>query len=212
MPLSTKAKRIAACSAVLVAVIVFITVRFLSQPAPPAVAVPPSVQLLESRLVGRKDGQRQWEILSRSVLQEGELVTLGDLEEMVVFQDQEPYLNIEAPRAQWNRKTEVLRLYGPVLVVGEQDNFQLESDYLEWLGSSATLVSPGPVRILWSGMEIEAAEMDMDTEKGLVHLSGGVQIRDGGLLWKLEEAVYDLQAESMDFFGNVILEEEAGSD
>ena len=80
------------------------------------------------------------------------------------------------------------------------------------LGSSATLVSPGPVRILWSGMEIEAAEMDMDTEKGLVHLSGGVQIRDGGLLWKLEEAVYGLQAESMDFFGNVILEEEAGSD
>ena len=210
MNLSTKAKWIAA-GTVAVAVLLFITFRYAAQPPPPAVSVPPSVQLQESRLVGRKDGQRQWEILSRSVLQEGDVVTLRELEEMVVFQDEEPYLTIQAPEAEWERKTELLRLFGPVLVEGEE-GFRLESDCLEWQGRSSKLLSPGPVQMLWRGMEISADTMTMDTEGEIVFLQGNVEIRDGGLVWKLEEAVYDLDAESMDFYGNVVLEGEAGSD
>jgi len=61
-------------------------------------------------------------------------------------------------------------------------------------------------------MEISADTMTMDTEGEIVFLQGNVEIRDGGLVWKLEEAVYDLDAESMDFYGNVVLEGEAGSD
>ncbi|HBG09623.1 MAG: LPS export ABC transporter periplasmic protein LptC [Limnochordia bacterium] len=211
MNLSTKAKRLIAAGVVLVGVILFITFRYLATPAPPAVSVPPSVQLVESRLVGRKEGQRQWEIVSRMVLQEGDVVTLSELEEMIVFQDGEPYLSIDTPRAQWQRKQEILHLHGPVLVEGKE-GFQLESDFLEWQGRTNMLSSPGPVRIIWRGMEITASEMAMDTEEGVVHLKRDVEIRDEGLVWKLEEVVYNLDAESMDFYGNVLMEEEAGSD
>ncbi|HPT83223.1 MAG TPA: LPS export ABC transporter periplasmic protein LptC [Limnochordia bacterium] len=211
MSLTAKAKGILAAGAVLVGVILFFTLRFLLQPSPPAVSVPPSVQLVESRLVGRRGGQRQWEIISRSVLQEGNLVTLSDLEKMVVFQDGEPYLNIRTPRAQWERRAELLKLHGPVVVEGE-DGFRLESDYLEWEGRTGRLFSPGPVRMLWQGLEITAEEMSLDTEQAQVHLRRSVEIREGTLLWKLEEAVYDLDGEVLDFYGNVVVEEGAGSD
>ncbi len=211
MSLSAKAKRIILFSAALVAVILFVAYRYLLQPPPPAVSVPPSVQLVQSRLVGRREGQRQWEIISRSVLQEGDVVTLSDLERMVVFQDEEPYLHIQTPRAQWLRKTEVLQLYGPVVVEGEE-GLRLESGYLEWQGQTSRLLSPGPVQILWRGMEIRAQEMSLDMEEGLMYLRRGVEIRDGAFTWKLEEAAYNLDAESMDFYGNVVLEGEAGSD
>lgn len=83
---------------------------------------------------------------------------------------------------------------------------------MEWQGRTNMLSSPGPVRIIWRGMEITASEMAMDTEEGVVHLKRDVEIRDEGLVWKLEEVVYNLDAESMDFYGNVLMEEEAGSD
>lgn len=209
--LSTKGKVFLALGVALVGVVLFFGLRALVEPEPPAVAVPPSVQLVESRLVGRRAGQRQWEIVSRTVLQEGDLVTLSDLEEMVVFQDEEPYLRIDTPKAEWQRQTEVLKMYGPVVVEGK-DDFRLESDFLIWDGRTGTLSSPGPVQIHWKGLEITAEEMAMDTEKSLVHLKRNVVIREGSLAWRLEEVLYDLDAESMDFFGNVVLEGETGSE
>lgn len=211
MTLSTKAKRMIAVGVFVVAVIIFIIFRYVVEPPPAQEAVPPSVQLVESRLVGRKDGRRQWEILSQTVLQAGDVVTLSDLKEMIVYQDEEDYLTIDAPRAEWERKTEVLRLFGPVVVEGE-DGFRLESDYLVWEGSRGMLTSPGPVWILWHGMEITAAEMSMEPDSGLLHLRGDVEIRDQSMVWKTEEAVYNVDAEFMDFYGNVVLEGEMGND
>ena len=211
MTLSTKAKRMIAVGVFVVAVIIFIIFRYVVEPPPPQEAVPPSVQLVESRLVGRKDGRRQWEILSQTVLQAGDVVTLSDLKEMIVYQDEEDYLTIDAPRAEWERKTEVLRLFGPVVVEGE-DGFRLESDYLVWEGSRGMITSPGPVWILWHGMEITAAEMSMEPDSGLLHLRGDVEIRDQSMVWKTEEAVYNVDVEFMDFYGNVVLEGEMGND
>lgn len=207
MKLSTKAKRFAALGILLVAAIVILIWRQLAEPPPPAVSVPPSVQLLETRLVGRGDGERQWEILTHSVLQEGDLVTLTDLNEMILFQGDEPYLTVHASGATWERKLDRLELFGPVVVEGE-DGFRLESEALSWDGKAQTLTSPGPVWIIWNGMEMEGQTMTLEPPSGLLHLKGDVQIREGSLLWRLDQVVYDLDGDSMDLFGNMFLEGE----
>lgn len=205
MELHPKVKKAIIILAVLV-IAVIIAFRFFAEPPPPPVAVPPSVQLLQSRLVGRKDGWRQWEILAQSVLQTGDLVTLTDLDEIIMFQEEEAYLFLDAQRAVWNRKKDILDLYEAV-VWNEDESFYLESDLLTWAGNEETLTSSGPVFIVWEGLEIRASEMVMESKENLLHLRNDVQIRDGSLVWRTESAVYDLDHERMDFYGGLVLEE-----
>lgn len=210
MKLSSKVKKAIIALAILM-IAVYSIFRFFVEPPAPPISVPPSVQLLESRLVGRKDGLRQWEILAQSVLQAGDSVTLTDFDEITMFQDQEPYLFIDADTAVWDRKLEILHLYES-LVRDEDDGFYLESDLLIWDGAKETLTSPGPVFMLWEGLEIQAAEMLMEAQSNLVYLQDDVRIRDGSMLWRLEYAVYDLDHGRMDFYGSVVLEGEVGDD
>lgn len=210
MKLSSKVKKAIIVLAILM-IAVYSIFRFFVEPPAPPISVPPSVQLLESRLVGRKDGLRQWEILAQSVLQAGDSVTLTDFDEITMFQDQEPYLFIDADTAVWDRKLEILHLYES-LVRDEDDGFYLESDLLIWDGAKETLTSPGPVFMLWEGLEIQAEEMLMEAQSNLVYLQDDVRIRDGSMLWRLEYAVYDLDHGRMDFYGSVVLEGEVGDD
>ncbi|NMB01113.1 MAG: LPS export ABC transporter periplasmic protein LptC [Firmicutes bacterium] len=207
--LSKKAKRIGITVLLVVTALLVITFKYLVQPPPPPEAVPPSVQLIESRLVGRKDGVRQWEILSKSVLQAGDQVTLRDLDEIVMFQGEEPYLSIWTEQATWERKSDLLRLEGTVVVEGE-DNFRLESDLLVWDGKQETLSSPGPVSILWNGMEIEAAEMILEATSNQLYLKNNVHVREGRMVWSLDEVVYRLDDEMLDFYGSLLVEGEVG--
>lgn len=210
MKLSSKVKKAIIVLAILM-IAVYSIFRFFVEPPAPPISVPPSVQLLESRLVGRKDGLRQWEILAQSVLQAGDSVTLTDFDEITMFQDQEPYLFIDADTAVWDRKLEILHLYESLVRDGD-DGFYLESDLLIWDGAKETLTSPGPVFMLWEGLEIQAAEMLMEAQSNLVYLQDDVRIRDGSMLWRLEYAVYDLDHGRMDFYGSVVLEGEVGDD
>lgn len=190
---------------VLVAVLLVATFRLWVKPPPPLESVPPSVQLLESKLVGRKDGVKQWELLTQSVLQADDIITLTDLGEITIFQDEDPYLVVNANWATWNRKKDTLELYGPLVVEGE-DQFKLVSDKLIWEGKPATLTSPGPVLIHWDGLEIKAGQMLLETETDLLRLKEDVQIREGRFVFRLERAVYNLRVDRLDFYGVVALE------
>ncbi|HKM43589.1 MAG TPA: hypothetical protein VJZ70_06310 [Limnochordia bacterium] len=200
-------KKVIIVLAVLLIAIV-LAFRFFAEPPPPPASVPPSVQLLESRLVGRKDGFRQWEIWAQSVLQAGDVVTLTDLDEITMFQGDEPYLFIDAQIAVWDRKLDILHLHEAIVRDGDA-GFYLESDFLIWAGADETLTSPGPVFILWEELEIQAAEMVMESKTSLLYLRGDVQIRDGSMVWRTDSAVYDLDHERMDFYGGLVLEEGA---
>ena len=185
--------------------------RFWVSEPPPPVSVPPSVQLLGSRLVGRKDGVRQWEILANSVLQANDLVTLREMDEITIFQEDDSHLSIQSTVATWDRKKDVLELQGQVMVEGE-DEFRLETELLIWQGGKETLTSPGPVLIHWAGLEIRAGQMVLDVPLSLLTVSEQVEIRDGSLTWKLDHATYDLDAEVVDFYGTLVLEAEVGND
>lgn len=200
-------KRVIVILVVLIIALV-LAFRFFVEPPPPAVSVPPSVQLLESRLVGRKDGFRQWEIWAQSVLQTGDLVTLTDLDEITMFQDEEEYLFLDAQTAIWDRKQDILHLHESI-VWDRDEGFYLESDVLIWDGNKETLTSPGPVFIVWEGLEINATEMILESRENLLYLRDDVQIRDGSMIWRTDSAVYDLDRERMDFYGSLVLEEGA---
>lgn len=179
------------------------------EPPPPLESVAPSVQILESRLVGRKDGVKQWELLTKSVLQADDVVTLRDLEDITIFQDEDAYLKIDANWATWNRRKDLLFLYGPLVVEGEgdgADQFKLVSDELIWEGKGATLTSPGPATINWSGLLIQAGHMVLETETDLLYLREGVEIREGQFVFRVNQAVYNLSSDHLDFYGQVALE------
>mgnify|MGYP000886262317 FL=1 len=192
-------------------IILVLTFRWWVKPPPPQESIPPSVELVESRLIGRKDGVRQWELLTKSVLQADEVITLSDLGEISIFQDEQPYLSVSAQRATWRRKQDILELFGPVVVEGE-DHFRLESEHLIWEGKQATLTSPGPVLINWQEMELRAEEMILETETDLLRLHRNVEIREGQFVFRLQQAVYDLGAERMEFYGPLALETEVSEE
>lgn len=184
--------------------------RFWVTESPPAESIPPSVQILGTRLIGRKDGARQWEILANSVLQADNLVTLRDMDEITIFQTDESALAVTAALATWDRKLDRLELKGDVEVSDGAD-FRLQSELLVWQGSNETLVSPDPVVIHWNGLRILAGQMVLEVTQSLLRLSEGVEIYDGPFVWKLQQASYDLDQDVMDFYGTLVLEAEVGN-
>ncbi len=183
--------------------------RSLRAPGSTSPAEPPGVQFVETKLVGRKGGERQWEILTKSVLQRDDLVIIRDMEKIIIFQDEKPHLDVLAQEALWRRKKDTLTLQGGVEVQGRTEEFWLRSDVLIHSGADSTLTSPGPVQMRWGGLRIGADEMIYESESGLLHLLGGVVIEDGELKWGLKRAVYDLNRDILDFYGHIVLETEA---
>ncbi|NLJ75110.1 MAG: LPS export ABC transporter periplasmic protein LptC [Firmicutes bacterium] len=170
----------------------------------------PGVQIGESRLVGRLDGKRQWEIDSEQVHHSGNVVTITDINEAIIFRDDAPYFYIKAERGVWYRSTNVLELEGDLIEVTGPDDFQLDSERLVWRGHDETLESPGPVVIHYEGADIRADHMLVETKESLVILKQNVRIQEGKHTWALEHAVYALDKEVLGFYGDAVLNMEGG--
>lgn len=209
--LNANVKRLIILGVVLLGAGLYFAFRLLVAPDPPSPSGPPGVQFVETKLVGRKEGARQWEILTKSVVQQDGLVTIGDMEKVTVFQGEKPHLDIRAREALWKRKEDTLTLLGDVEVEGRDEEFWLKSDLLIHTGADSTLTSPGPVQMVWSGLKIRADEMVYESESGLLYLIDNVVIQDGELKWGLKQAVYDLNRDVLDFYGQIVLETKAGA-
>lgn len=206
MILTAKGKKISVLVVLTVLGGLFFGLRsWLQAPRPGQEYVPPSVHMEESRIVGRHEGEKQWEIPTARVLQEGEEIILTELGEIVIFQEGEPYLYLDAETAVWERQSDLLDLMGAVQVTGPE-GFRLESDHLLWRGADKKLTSPGPVRIEWDDLAVKSNWMVFKTEEEAVFLEDDVQIEQGGLLWKTEQAIYYLQEKILEFKGKLVLE------
>lgn len=208
--LKANAKRLIIFGALLLVAGIYFASRLLVAPDPSPPSAPPSVQFVETKLVGRKEGARQWEIITSSVVQQDNLVIIGDMEKITIFQEEQPQLDIRAQEAVWERKKDTLTLKGDVEVVGREEEFWLKSDLLIHSGQDFTLSSPGPVRMVWGGLQINADQMVYESESGLLHLLENVLIQDGELKWGLEQAIYDFNRDILDFYGPIVLETKAG--
>jgi LPS export ABC transporter protein LptC len=176
----------------------------------PTVPSSPGIQIGESRLVGRQEGKRQWEIDSESIHHAGDIVTIRDINEVVIFRDESPYFYVEAEEGVWNRLSNVLELKGDRILVTGPHDFKLQSEKLVWRGHDETLESPGPVEIRYEGADIRADQMLVETKESLVILKENIRIQEGKHTWTLEHAVYALEQEVLGFYGDAVLNMEGG--
>ncbi len=185
--------------------------RWWNAPLPPAEYIPPSVKLEQSRLIGRSAGVRQWEILTQTVSQEGDEITLSEMGEIVIFQDGEPYFHVEAESAVWRRKADILELSGGVVVWGTgPENFTLTTAKMVWEGQGNTLTCPGPTTIGWHGITIQSNHTVIYIDEEKVVFEKQVQMREGEFSWDLHKAVYYPADDILEFFGEMVLIKEEG--
>lgn len=210
MNLTTKTKVLIVLLAItILGFIFYFSYQIFFNPPSPTESVAPSIQLRESRLIGRQDGERKWEIFTNSVLQVDRQVILTEMEKITLFQDEEPYFFVDAEKVVWDRQKDRLELYDAVITQID-DELRLESALLILNEKDSVLRSPDRVKINWQGLIIHSKEMTLEMEEGLLHLTEGVEIIDKKFSWKMQEAIYDLDSSVMDFFGVVILETEVG--
>jgi len=189
--------------------------RFAMQPAPPQQTeagprLDQGVYISDSRLVGRRDGKRQWEITSARVRDDGDNVDLLEISEVVIFQDNEPYFTVYAEQGRWHRPTNNLELMGNVSATGP-DDFALTTTRLFWEAGTEVLRAPEPLVVHYRGAEAQAETMVAETKVELVRLTGNVLISQDGMIWQMEEIVYDMANDLMHVYGSATLQVEKGS-
>ena len=165
----------------------------------------PDVQLTGTRLIGRHEGKRQWEISSDSMVHDGDIVHFDRIQEVVIMQDEQPHYYVEADTGEWHRKSDDLHLYGSIVVTGP-DDFRLETTRLIWRAQTEQLEGPDPVKMDYQGAVITADKMTSNVNTNEVDLQGNVGIRDGNQVWRLEHVIYSFDTEVMEIRGGALLE------
>ncbi|NLM69892.1 MAG: LPS export ABC transporter periplasmic protein LptC [Firmicutes bacterium] len=95
----------------------------------------PGVTLENVTLVGNNKGVRQWEVTAESLRQDNELIHLNRLDQMVVYEAEQPKYYLSAEQGVWSPKQNELHLSNNV-VVEDQAGFYLATDQLVWHGTS----------------------------------------------------------------------------
>lgn len=162
------------------------------------------IHIAGSRLVGRHEGKRQWEIASARVFDDGDYVDMNDISEVIIFHDAEPYFYVDADEGRWHRPTNDLELKGEIIATGP-DDFYLETTVLIWKASDELLWAPEPVVLHYQGAVVHADTMYAYPNQERVKLSGSVQIVEDGLVWQMPELLYELDTEIMHVYGSATL-------
>lgn len=114
--------------------IVLLLVWFVFFRAKPEEKVPvgeAGVSFSNVQLVGNNGGVRQWELVSKALRQADDLFYLDDLEYLLLLENSQPKYYIEAEKATWDRKANVLILNNDV-VVDDRSGFRLLTNSLIW--------------------------------------------------------------------------------
>lgn len=180
--------------------------------APPETEPDPRPRLTATRVVGRKQGQRQFELDAGVIADDDDWVRIEAIENGLLYRDGRVFVTFDADGGRWHRATNNLILLGSVALVYDQ-RVHMRTDRLEWLADEELVVSPGPVRMLIDGDTVEAGGMEADVGEERVSLSGGVRIvRPGGGTVEMEEVVYWLAEERLEGYGRGRLVFGDGSD
>ena len=194
---------LAAFAAVLLASAVwFVSVR--RAPGPDRAAGPPEeprTQLSTTRVVGRHQGERQFELDAAVIADEDGWVRIETIRNGVLYRDGRPFVTFDADLGRWNRTTNNLILSGNVSLVYD-DRVSMRTERLEWRAADELVVAPGPVYMVIDGDVVEAASMEADLAEERVRLSGNVRIlRKSGDVLEMEDVVYWLAEERLEGYG-----------
>src|SRR5690606_16792247 len=132
---------LAAFAAVLLASAVwFVSVR--RAPGPDRAAGPPEeprTQLSTTRVVGRHQGERQFELDAAVIADEDGWVRIETIRNGVLYRDGRPFVTFDADLGRWNRTTNNLILSGNVSLVYD-DRVSMRTERLEWRAADELVV------------------------------------------------------------------------
>ncbi|HLT58623.1 MAG TPA: LPS export ABC transporter periplasmic protein LptC [Limnochordales bacterium] len=158
-------------------------------------------QLTSTRVVGRHQGDRQFELEAGAIADEGDWIRLDAIEHGVLYREGETYVTFTAREGRWHRPSNDLVLTGDVVLVYE-GRIRVFSDRLEWRAENELVVSPGPVVLETEDDVVRAAAMEADLGQEVVRLQGDVRIeRAGGGYIMMPEVLYYLEEERLEGYG-----------
>ena len=96
------------------------------------------VTFSQVQLVGRADGERQWEITSGSMRTKDDIVFLDQLQQVTMLQERQPKYYIQASKGIWDRATDTLEFFDNVSLQ-ESDGFQLWTTKMIWYAQTEEL-------------------------------------------------------------------------
>lgn len=107
------------------------------------------VSFSQVQLVGNKAGERQWEIVSKYLKQDGELFHLTELDYLLLLEDSQPKYFVEAANGTWDRSANKLKLSKDV-VVDDHQGFRLLTESLIWYTGNESFDFHGKTLVTFS--------------------------------------------------------------
>lgn len=157
--------------------------------------------LSASHVVGRRQGERQFELDAGTIADDDDWVRIDDIENGVLYRDGRVFVTFDADAGRWHRPTNNLVLTGSVVLEYDR-RVHMRTDELEWHAEDELVVAPGPVQMVIDGDVVEAGGMQADLDEERVRLTGDVRIvRPGGDTLEMAEVIYWLAEERMEGFG-----------
>ena len=165
--------------------------------------VDPGVRITNPQLIGRHQGKRQWEIISETITQKGEMVYIDGIEKVTIMRDEEPFYFLTAESGEWNRDTGVLVLVGEI-VITDNNGFSLITDQLIWNGNREIEI-PNRFTMTVDDSDIVADRVFIDINKEIAHVIGNVAIKNDKFTWVLDHFVYEFDSEILQILGGITI-------
>jgi len=156
---------------------------------PARAPVPPGAEFTEARIVGRRQGVRQWVVDTRRLREEGDdRVKAERIESGTLYRDEKPFIDLQAAEAEANQKTNDLTVRGDVVAI-HADGAVLRTEVLQWLAEEERLVAPGPVVVERDGDRAQAGRMEVFWSEGRVRLHDDVTMGRAEGHWLVAQRV-----------------------
>ncbi|MEW6047531.1 MAG: LPS export ABC transporter periplasmic protein LptC, partial [Bacillota bacterium] len=154
----------------------------------------PGVHTAEVHLVGRRRGERQWELRAERIdlPQARRQVVFSRVSRGVLYREGRTFLLFDGDGGRYDEKTGGLVLDGGVTLRDPGGGVLVSSD-LVWDAGRQVLFSEAPTTLSRGSSVVRAARMEVDVKAGVVRLSGGVRAEDpqaGGLTVQAAGAEY----------------------
>lgn len=165
--------------------------RSAPEPAaePARAPVPPGAEFTEARIVGRRQGVRQWVVDTQRLREErDDQVRAERIESGTLYRDEKPFIDLQAAEAVANQKSNDLTVRGDVVAV-HVDGAVLRTEVLQWLAAEERLVAPGPVVVERDDARAEAGRMEVYWSEEKVRLYDDVTMGRAEGHWLVAQRV-----------------------
>lgn len=158
-------------------------------------------RLTATRVVGRRQGERQFELDAGAIGDDDDWVLLEQIENGLLYRDGGIFVAFQANAGRWHRPSNNLLLSGNVILEYDE-RVNIRTEQLEWRGATELVIAPGSVHLTIDGDSVTAASMEADLDKERVRLEGDVRItRESGDRVAMATVVYWLAEDRLEGFG-----------